>query len=400
MRPAALNPSQRKRLSLLTGGLALCLVALGIQRIWFNPTPREPQLARMSVQQLEKEAARKDDPLVQYYLARKKLELGQADQGFAALEEALKIDPKFSRARATLGSLLVSIGRDQEALLHLRQAIQDDPASTDAYLGLAMLYQGQEAWRRQFQAADAAIQSDPKNVQAWLLRGDAVLRQRDYGKALADFEHAAALDPGSAAALVLASEAAMQLGKLAEAERHAEAAVAAAPKDPNTHTQLGQALLLGGAAQRERARAAFERATSLGETSGRAYTGLGTVLQSEGKHLEAEQQFRFALRADPSLNSARYALARSLRALGRSAEAKQVDAEFQKWDRFEQQRVKLHDRVALQPDEAKHWVALARLYRDMELWEPAHKAVLSAIRRNPADTDASRLLSEIESHFH
>ena len=148
--------SPRGRLLFLSGLLVAALGLLVAQRIWFSDEADHARLNRMSLDQLEKQAPASADPSLHYYLARRRLEVGDAVGAKEALDESLRLDPHFSRARATLGTLLLSSDEDQRALMELQQVIRDDPTGIDGYLGLALLYQRNEAWQKQEQAATMA----------------------------------------------------------------------------------------------------------------------------------------------------------------------------------------------------------------------------------------------------
>ena len=124
----------------------------------------------------------------------------------------------------------------------------------------------------------------------------------------------------------------------------------------------------------------LERSIALGEASSDPYAKLGRALQLQGN------------------NQARYGLAAVLRAQGRVAEASAAQREFHTWVRYAEQRNILHDRVAVHPDQAQGWFALARLNAKMGLWSTARRLTLSGLRRAPADEAGRQLLAEIDRH--
>jgi tetratricopeptide (TPR) repeat protein len=384
-----------RRLFLLCGLLGVAAVALA-QQFWFSPEARERRAARMPLAELERQASGTRDPLIPYYLSRRRAEVGDLEGAVAALEAALRLDPSFPRARAAMGTALMSLDRDEEALLEFRQAIQEDPTNVDAFLGMALFYQRYEAWTRQAQAAEVATRLQPGNADAWILLGQALRTQKGAARAAECFERAVAAAPQNPVALALASSARLELGDVDRAEAHARAAVRAGPKAPLGYTALGEALLKRGEDRRREAEQSFEQAIAMGAVGGDAYFGLARALQLQGREAEAEQQFRFALRADPTLNEARYGLARSLRAQGREAEAAAVERDFRSWVNFEARRAALNDRIVLQPDDAKRWFALARLYAGHNMWDLARRVARSGLRRAPADPEGQKLLAQIE----
>src|SRR5262249_44980283 len=290
------------RLIALGVALFVALAALIAQHLWFSPAAREAHLSNMTIEQMEKEAASGSrDPLLYYDLARRLSEMGDRAGAEAALETTLRLDPGFARARASLATLLVNDGRDQEAVLQLQQAIRDDPSSVDPYLALGLLLQRQESWHKQAQVAEMATGVHPENSDAWILRGPAALSLRDPSRAADYFEDALRCAPGHPVAHRLAAAACLTLGQLDRAEKHARGGIQSAPKEPSNYLALGQVLLRRDPGHLPDAIQAFEQSISLGEPTGDAHLGLGQALHRQARFAEAEQQFRLALRDNGSL---------------------------------------------------------------------------------------------------
>ena len=390
------RPAFTRRLVLLSGMLVLCLGLLLWQQLWFSPEARERRYSRMTRAELERQAASTRDPLLLYYAARRRMEAQDPERAVQALTGALRLDPRFGRARATLGSLLVTMDRDQEAALQLTQAIREDPANGDAYLGLALLHQRHRTWNRQSEAAEAATRLQPDNTNAWILLGEAADAQQEYARAAECYERAAAAAPADPRAYALAAGANLMLGRLDAAEGQARAAVRLGPKDPLAFLALGDVLRRRTPNDLDEAASAYERAARMGDASGRAAYKLGAVYLAGRRWVEAEQQFRLALRADHSSNESRYGLVRALRAQGRKEDAAAMDREFRAWGRLEKQYASVQNRVALRPEDARAWFELARLNRRMGLWDEAARTTRAGLRRSPADAEGLKLLNEIE----
>src|SRR5439155_26169160 len=110
------------------------------QRMWLSPEAQERRVRALSLASLEERArAGRAGALVLYYLGRRRVEAGDRAGGQSAFEAALRVDGRFARARAALGTLLMSQDRDQEAGAELRHALQDDPTTYEAWIALAAL---------------------------------------------------------------------------------------------------------------------------------------------------------------------------------------------------------------------------------------------------------------------
>jgi tetratricopeptide (TPR) repeat protein len=383
--------------------LSICLLAAvaGLVFVYLRPTPerQERQWSAWSRERLEREAERRPgDARLQFALARKRMEAGDGASAETALEAALRSDPKFARARATLGTLLLNRDEDPQAVLQLKQAVRDDPACADGYLGLALLYQRNEAWALEEQAADLATRLEPENNAAWLLKGEAASRQGDHQKAVGCYEKAAALRPTEANPLTLAAQEQLALGDFAKAEALARKAIALQPKFPRASTVLGQTLMRLGKARYPEAEKALANAAAFGDDTGRAHLELARVQALQGRPAEAEQQFRLAARDNPSMSEAYYGLSQSLRVQGKTQDAGAAESEFRRWVQFKERAAKLHDQLLVSPDDSARWFALARLYAGMQLWSDARRYALAGLRRAPTDEAGAKLLKLVESH--
>jgi tetratricopeptide (TPR) repeat protein len=388
-----------KRLAILV--TCLCAAVAGLAFVYFRPTPerQERELSGWSRERLEREAERRPgDARLQFALARKRMEAGDSASAEAALEAALRSEPKFARARATLGTLLLNRDEDPQAVLQLKQAVKDDPGCVDGYLGLALLYQRNEAWALEEQAADLATRLDPENAGAWLLKGEAASRQGDHNKAVGYYQKAADLRPTEANPLTLAAQEQLALGDFARAEALARKAIAIQPKFPRASTALGQTLMRLGKAHYPEAEKALADAAAFGDDTGRAHLDLARVQALQGQPAEAEQQFRLAARDNPAMSEAYYGLSQALRAQGKTQDAATAEAEFRRWVQFKERADKLHDQVLLAPDDPGRWFALARLYAGMQLWPDARRYALAGLRRAPTDAAGAKLLKLVESH--
>lgn len=394
--PAGKKQGRLSRLVALFFLMAALYGAVTVWRAMFSEEALEKRLTSMSLAEIEAESRRRaDEPLVFYHLARVKAAAADPAGAEEALRWALRLRPEYARARAALAGLMLADGRELEAAQQLRQAAKDDPAELDVYLGLALLYQRRQSWRLQADSAEAATRAAPENASGWRLWGEALTRLKDYRAAAEKFEHAAELDPANAELLALASAARLSHGALEIAERHSRQAVSQAPRDPVGYAALGQVLLLKGRAQLPPAIEAFQKAASLGADSGAAQLGLAQALLREERPVEAEAHFRLALRQNTALNEARYGLAQALNQQGREKDAAAVQAEFDQWITFERKRVRLHDRVVLQPDRAELWFQLAEMHLKQGLRDEAHRLTRSGLRRAPSDSRGLALLRKL-----
>ncbi len=117
----------------------------------------------------------------------------------AALREALRLDPHNTKAHIHLADVLLWLRKRAEAKRHYELALQDDPGSQDAQLGLARLTlkrRPAEAERR----VRSVLAEDPNSVPALQMLARTQLRRRQGKDALDTALAAVRLDPANAGA--------------------------------------------------------------------------------------------------------------------------------------------------------------------------------------------------------
>jgi tetratricopeptide (TPR) repeat protein len=208
------------------------------------------------------------------------LDAGQAGEGQAAFEAALRIDPGSAAAHFRLGAILLEHGRPEEAAPHLEEALRIDPGLAGARnsLGVARLRAGRpdlaiplfrEVLEKSPRDADAlanlgtalvrtghlaegepplraALEEKPDHAAAHVSLGAILARRGDPGAALPHFVAAVKADPNQAEAQSNLGAALLQLGKTDDALGHLRKAVELNPRQPDAQANLGVALLLKG----------------------------------------------------------------------------------------------------------------------------------------------------------
>ncbi len=133
-------------------------------------------------------------------------------------QQALALAPGRPSVLANLGVTEYRLGLWAEAVGHLSQATEADPAQRDAWGALALSHEALGHWQPAAQAWRQGIRLDGASARPWLSLALCQLRLDQPGDALASLDEALALDPALA-------DAWSQRGHLLrEAGRHAEAA--------------------------------------------------------------------------------------------------------------------------------------------------------------------------------
>jgi tetratricopeptide (TPR) repeat protein len=191
----------------------------------------------------------------------------------ALFEHAVNSDKSNYVAQSLLGLSLDTMGRREEALSHLQEAVKIHPLYWAGYLNLGNFYYH---------------------------RGDYPEAQKFYKKALE-------INPASAFGQNNMANALMVQNKVKEALGHYQAAFLLSPSDKFTRNNIGFALLKIG--EVDAAIAQFREATRLDANFETAHVNLGLAYQALGKTDEAKIQFQTALGINPQNKQARDGLA-------------------------------------------------------------------------------------------
>ncbi len=258
----------------------------------------------------------------------------------------LEAAPENPAGPYTVGTLLQSRGRFDEALLHLRHAVALDPDSADAQNNLAnLLLRGGDLGSAIIHYR-AALAADPEHQRARVNLGFALYRAAEAAAAITELRQALLGNPRSAKAhygLALALEArgardeAMHhyrqaltrphfadahrahnnlgrahqaRGELVQAEHHYRESLRLRPERAISHNNLATVLHAQG--RLEDALASYARAIELEPGYAKAHNNLGAALEELGRLDDAIERYRRALALDPGYASARENLENAL----------------------------------------------------------------------------------------
>jgi superkiller protein 3 len=147
----------------------------------------------------------------------------------------------------------------------------------------------------------------------------ALVTQGRLEEAIRQYEAALAIEPRSETAHAGLGEALSKQGRFEEAAKQFTQALEANPSCEPVRVQLGIAWARQGKV--DEAVAAFTEALRLQPDDADAHNGLGNTLAQQGKYAEAVRQFEEAVRLHPDHAAAHNNLAISCNKLGRTAEA-------------------------------------------------------------------------------
>ncbi len=240
--------------------------------------------------------------LVRRRLARALVYLGQVDEAFKQLQQAVRDDPTLDPAAVGVGRFLAEAGEREQAGRWLERAVRDAPKDAGAHIALATwLYQGDELARAR-SLAERAEGLDPRSSRAKLLLGMVGRRSKDFASAE---RHLRAILQDSPADYVASNQLALVLADQPDDAKRKQA-VALAESNARQYPKLAEALAtLGWAYSRlgrwDEAHQALRAASPEGRATPDTAYYLALVLEERGERDEAERLVRSALGAPPGL---------------------------------------------------------------------------------------------------
>jgi tetratricopeptide (TPR) repeat protein len=251
---------------------------------------------------------------------------GNIEQAMTAFQAALTLDATFARARAALGEAAWLRYKDTkdpqwvtQALAETQAAVRQDPTMADAYVSLAIVYQGTGKPADAIAALRKAIALQPSHDNAHEVLGDALFANNQKTEALAQFREAIRLRPRAAHHYSRLAVADLRLGRYDDAIATLKTAVDLQPDNAETYHLLGTAYQFQGDAPD--AVANYERAIALKPVT-QTYANLGVIQYDQGDYAKAAQAFEHAVALKPNEPAIHRNLADAYGRLGDAARAR------------------------------------------------------------------------------
>jgi len=287
--------------------------------------------------------------------ARARMEGGQLTEGLQLFKRARELDPESGELAEEYGIALAAAGLHEQAVAELQRAATLTPAG-EGILGILLAQRSDDAAAQEaaVRHLEASLAADPDNDAARFHLAQVLLRLRRGEAAATALQPLLSARPNDPRLLLMAGQAARQAGRLAEAEpylrRAAEApptqlegtielveTLAAAAKYQEAATVLEEflktrgatlegltryATLLLRAGDEAKARGVLDDVLARDENFFEALM-LRAFIAAEDSELElAERLYRKALALEPGNPAATIELARLVRNVGRTEEAR------------------------------------------------------------------------------
>jgi tetratricopeptide (TPR) repeat protein len=222
-------------------------------------------------------------------------DLGRGALAIQAFAEAFRNNPRSWQAAYNLGLAYLENGQTQDGLAALEQALAINPESPEIYLALASSYDRLNRPDDARVAAEAALTrlQDPLlRSEAQFILGRSLYRLGDNAGAISVLEQVVAEQPDNASAQLWAGLAEYALGNFLEAAQYYERAVQLNPNSIEARINLGAAYL--AAENYADAELVYQLIIQDNPQDAEAYFNLGWALLSQSRLQEAREAWEIS----------------------------------------------------------------------------------------------------------
>jgi len=316
------------------------------------------------------------------------LSVGRQDEAQSAIDAALKLDPKAGQAHALRAIIHVVRNERPQALAEAEKGV----ALTDTAATRIALSYAQQADFRIEAARDtllAAVAKHPGDALAWARLSELGLMLGDKEQSRSAAAKAASLAPNLARTQLVNGYAALADYRDAEARSAFERAIELSSADPLAHLGLGLARISGG--QLDAGRAELEVAVALDSSQSLLRAYLGKAYFEEKRSPLDSQQFDIAKQLDP-LDPTAF-LYDGIR---KQTENRPVEAlaDLEQSMALNDNRAVYRSRLLLDKDQAARGTSLARVYNDLGFTQMGVAEATRSLSIDPANASAHRFLSD------
>lgn len=149
------------------------------------------------------------------------------------------------RAHACLGDILLTVGRTDEAKIHVRKAISYDPHNLRYRYLMGFIYDTRYEWENAIEQYRMALDREPNDRLYLRATGEAIFNSGDKKLGLKYLQKAMELYPNNSGILTELATAYLSLGDFESARLYAQRAVAIRPDDIMAWVVLKKAYALG-----------------------------------------------------------------------------------------------------------------------------------------------------------
>jgi tetratricopeptide (TPR) repeat protein len=346
-------------------------------------------------------------------------DLQAAFEAIKGVPDALN-EPRFFAYRA---SLLMAVGRVDEASQDIERALNLNPAYSDAFALRSIIAVTQNDPQTALQLAQRAVTAEPNSAAALIALSYAQQALFNLEEALGSLKQAVQVSPDNALAWARLAELHLSFAELDEALQAAQKAVALDANLSRTQTVLGFAYLTQ--VNTTDSAKAFERAIELDQADPLPRLGSGLAMIRDGDLEEGRRDIEIAVSLDPDnslmrsyLGKAYFEEKRSTQSAAQYEMAKQFDSkdptpyfydairkqtenrpvealqDMQKAIELNDNRAVYRSRQLLDSDLAARSASQARIYSDLGFQQLALVEGWKSVNTDPTNYSAHRFLAD------
>jgi tetratricopeptide (TPR) repeat protein len=323
------------------------------------------------------------------YRASLLLAVGRFDEASRDIERALTLDPNYSDAFALQAVIAVAQNEKDKANDLARRAVTADPNSAAALIALSYTQQAHFDLEGALSSLQRAVQMSPDNALAWARLAEMWLSFGELGDALEAAKKAVALDPNLSRTQMVLGFAFLTRVDTAEAKKAFTRAIELDQSDALARLGLGLAIIRDG--DLEDGRREIEIAVSLDPDNALIRSYLGKGYYEEKRDKQAGEQYEMSKQLDPKDPTAYFYDAIRKQTTNRPVEALE---DMQKAIELNDNREVYRSRLLLDSDLAARSAAQARIYSDLGFQQLALVEGWKSVNTDPTNFSAHRFLAD------
>lgn len=329
------------------------------------------------------------DPHFFTYRASLLLSVGRVDEAISDIEKALQLMPMNSRALALQSIIVLAQNEREKALGLARRAVETDRQSASPRIALSYALQANFDLQGALNHLKESVRLEPENALAWARLAELWLCFGNLKEALRASERASSLDPSLTRTQTVLGFAYLDQIKTQRSKEAFEQAIRLDQADPLPRLGLGLAKIREG--NLEDGRSEIEIAASLDPHSSLIRSYLGKAYYEEKRDRLAANQFAAAKDLDPLDPTPFFYDAILKQTMNRPVEALH---DMQTSISLNDNQAPHRSRMLLDGDFAARSASLGRIYSDLGFQPLALVEGWKSLNVDPSNFSAHRFLSD------
>ena len=317
------------------------------------------------------------------------LSVGRIDEARGAIDESVRLEPGNGDATALQSVMALANNDRAQALALARRATASAPNAPIPHMALSYAHQAQFDLKRALESVREALEIDSTNALAWARLAELELSLGEFDKGLEAANEATRLKPRLARTQTVLGFSYLTRIEIDEARAAFEKAIRADQADPLPRLGLGLAEIRRGDLEEGRRQIEIAAGLDPGRSLTRSY--LGKAYYEERRDGLAQSQLAMAKDLDPGDPTPWFYDAIRKQSENRPVEAlHDLQASIQRNDN----RAVYRSRLLLDQDLAARNASLGRIYSDLGFEQRALVEGWRSLEIDPAEHSAHRLLAD------